>query len=81
MKKIVLHSIIAIGILSMQSCGGSSAPLDQAAIDAKVNAAADAKIKELEATTISECETRRATEVKQMADSIVHTSQMQNAKK
>jgi predicted small lipoprotein YifL len=80
MKQIFLSIAIVGALCTLQSCGSGTAALpDQAAIDTKVNAAADAKIQELTGKATAECETRMATEVKQMADSIVHTTQMQRA--
>ncbi|MBL7767038.1 MAG: hypothetical protein JNJ58_13130 [Chitinophagaceae bacterium] len=77
MKKVIL-SLSALGVLALfQSCGETT--LDPAAVQAKVDSLASGKIKEAEALAIQECETRMATELKAVTDSLVNAAQMANA--
>ncbi|MBK7689645.1 MAG: hypothetical protein IPJ31_00475 [Bacteroidetes bacterium] len=77
MKK-VLSSVMALSLLAiLQSCGQK--PMDPAAVAAKVDSLAAAKIDAATATAITECETRMATEVKFKTDSLVNAAQMANA--
>lgn len=77
MKK-VLTSITALSIVALlNSCGEKA--MDPAAVQAKVDSMASAKIEAATASAITECETRMATEVKQKTDSLVHAAQMASA--
>ena len=77
MRKIILSAGLLISIATMQSC--SETPMDPAAVQAKVDSLASSKIEEATAKATSDCETRMATEVKGMSDSIVHAAQMAKA--
>lgn len=66
-------------IATLTSCGEK--PMDPAAIQAKVDSLASSKIEEATAKATQECETRMATELKTMTDSIVHAKQMEAAAK
>lgn len=77
MKKVVFSLLSLTMIVMMQSCGETQ--MDLATVQAKVDSMAASKIEAMNATATSECETRMATEVKSMADSIVHAAQMANA--
>ncbi|HOZ52252.1 MAG TPA: hypothetical protein PLU17_10370 [Chitinophagaceae bacterium] len=78
MRKIILSAILLISVATVQSCG-EQAQMDPSAVQAKVDSLAATKIEEATAKSTSDCETRMATEVKAMADSIVHATQMANA--
>ena len=78
MRKIILSAILLISAATVQSCG-EQAQMDPSAVQAKVDSLAATKIEEATAKSTSDCETRMATEVKAMADSIVHATQMANA--
>ena len=78
MRKIILSAGLLFSIAIMQSCGGET-QMDPAAVQAKVDSLAASKIEEATAKSTTECETRMATEVKAMADSIVHAAQMAKA--
>ena len=80
MRKIILSAGLLLSIAMMQSCGGQ-AEMDPSAVQAKVDSLAAGKIEEATAKATSDCETRMSTEVKAMADSIVHATQMANAAK
>lgn len=77
MKKVVFSLMSLSMIVMMQSCGETQ--MDPATVQAKVDSMAASKIEAANATATSECETRMTTEVKSMADSIVHAAQMANA--
>jgi len=80
MRKIILSAGLLLSVAMMQSCGGQ-AEMDPSAVQAKVDSLAAGKIEEATAKATSDCETRMSTEVKAMADSIVHATQMANAAK
>lgn len=80
MRKIILSAGLLLSVAMMQSCGGQ-AEMDPSAVQAKVDSLAASKIEEATAKATSDCETRMSTEVKAMADSIVHATQMANAAK
>ena len=76
MKKIIL-SLFVVTALAFQSC--NEAKVDPAATEAKVNELAAPKIEAATAKATEECETRMATEVKPMADSLVNAAKAANA--
>lgn len=65
-------------VVSLQSCNNETA-MDPAMVTAKVDSMASAKIEAATALATTECETRMATELKTMADSMVHAKQMEAA--
>ncbi len=76
--KRLLTSVPALCLIALlNSCGEKA--MDPAAIEAKVDSMAAAKIEAARATAISECETRMATEVKFKTDSLVNAAQTANA--
>jgi predicted small lipoprotein YifL len=77
MRKIIT-SVTALCLLALlNSCGEKA--MDPAAVDAKVDSMAAAKIEAASASAIKECETRMATEVKFKTDSLVNAAQVANA--
>ena len=78
MRKIILSAGMLLLVATMQSCGGETA-MDPAAVQAKVDSLSAAKIEEATAKATADCETRMATEVKAMADSIVNATKTANA--
>ena len=78
MKKIILTMAIVGFVASLQSCNNETA-MDPAAVTAKVDSLAASKIEEATAKATADCETRMATELKSMTDSIVHAKQMEAA--
>jgi hypothetical protein len=77
MRKLILSASLIVAMVAIQSCG--EAEMDQSAVDAKINEQAAAKIEEATATMNAQCETRMATEVKALSDSIINATQMANA--
>ena len=69
--------MFTLGSVLLYSC--NEAKMDPATVEAKVNELAAEKIKEAEAKATADCETRMATELKTMTDSMVHAAQMANA--
>ena len=78
MKKIIMAFAIVASLLIMQSCNNETS-MDLAAITAQVDSLASAKIETASANATTECETRMATELKTMTDSIVNAKQMEVA--
>jgi len=78
MRKIILSAALLVAIASLQSCG-SETKMDPAAVTAKVDSLASAKIEAASAKATTDCETRMTTEVKAMTDSIVHAAQASTA--
>ncbi len=78
MRKIILSACLLFSIAAMQSCG-EQAQMDPSAVQAKVDSLAAGKIEEATAKATSDCETRMATEVKAMTDSIVNATKIANA--
>ena len=78
MRKIILSAGLLMSIAILQSCGGTT-PMDPSAVQAKVDSMAASKIEDASAKATADCETRMATELKAMSDSIVHATQMANA--
>lgn len=70
-------AIVGFGA-TLQSCNNEVA-MDPAAITAKVDSMASAKIEEATAKATADCETRMATEMKTTVDSLVHAKQMEAA--
>jgi hypothetical protein len=77
MKKVLLSFSALMLAFAFHSC--TQAPMDPAAVQAKVDSMAASKIEAASAAAISECETRMATELKSTTDSLVHAAQMANA--
>lgn len=69
MKKVFFLLSAAIVVTGWVAC--SEAKMDPAAVQAKVDSLAAEKIEAANVTAVQECETRMATEVKPMADSLV----------
>ena len=88
MAKIILRmrrlfSFAGVLILTgslITSCN-NQAPMDPAAVQAKVDSLAAGRIKDATAKATTDCETRMATEVKAMTDSIVNAAKAVNAPK
>jgi len=78
MRKIILSAGMLLFVAAMQSCG-EEAQMDPAVVQARVDSLAAGKIEEATAKATVDCETRMATEVRAMADSIVNATQMANA--
>jgi low affinity Fe/Cu permease len=78
MRKIIFSACLLLSVALMQSCN-QEVQMDPAALQAKIDSLAAGKIEEATSKATSDCETRMATEVKAMADSIVHATQMANA--
>lgn len=78
MRKMIYSAMLLVSIAMLQSCG-EQAQMDPAAVQAKVDSLAAGKIEEMTAKATAECETRMATEVRAMADSIVNAAKAKNA--
>lgn len=78
MRKMIYGAMLMVSIAILQSCG-EQAQMDPAAVQAKVDSLAAGKIEEMTAKATAECETRMATEVKAMADSIVNAAKAKTA--
>ena len=78
MKKIITTFAIVGFIATLQSCNNQTA-VDLAAVTAQVDSLASAKIETASANATTECETRMATELKTITDSIVNAKQMETA--
>jgi len=70
MRKLIFKTALILSFGLLQSCG-SEATMDPAAVQAKVDSLAAGKIEEATAKATTDCETRMATEVKAMADSLL----------
>ncbi|MCC7030113.1 MAG: hypothetical protein IT257_07400 [Chitinophagaceae bacterium] len=77
MKKIISSISVVCLLALLNSCGEKA--MDPAALEAKVDSMAAAKIDAASASAIKECETRMATEVKFKTDSLVNAAQVANA--
>jgi predicted acetyltransferase len=77
MKKVLTTISALMLVVALHSC--KEAKMDPAAVQAKVDSLASSKIEEANANAIQECETRMATEVKAMTDSLVNAAQIANA--
>jgi hypothetical protein len=78
MKKIITAFAIVGSIVFLQSCSNETS-MDLAAVTAQVDSLASAKIETASANATTECETRMATELKTITDSIVNAKQMETA--
>lgn len=78
MKKIITAFAIVGFIATLQSCNNETS-MDLAAVTAQVDSLASAKIETASANATNECETRMATELKTITDSIVNAKQMETA--
>lgn len=76
MKKII-SSLFIVTAIAFTAC--NEAKVDPAVTEAKVNELAASKIEAATAKATEECETRMATEVKPMADSLVNAAKVANA--
>ncbi len=77
MKKVILSFAVLGAMFFLHSC--NEAKMDPAAVQAKVDSLAASKIEEATAKANSDCESRMATELKTMSDSIVNATQMAQA--
>ena len=80
MRNIILSAGFILTFALLQSCGNET-KMDPAAVQAKVDSLAAGKIEQATAKANTDCETRMATEVKAMADSIVNAAKTANAPK
>jgi uncharacterized lipoprotein NlpE involved in copper resistance len=78
MKKIITAFAIVGFIATLQSCNNQTA-VDPTLVTAQVDSLASSKIETASAYATTECETRMATELKTMTDSIVNAKQMEVA--
>lgn len=78
MKKIITAFAIVGSIVFLQSCNTQTA-VDPTLVAAQVDSLASAKIETASANATTECETRMATELKTITDSIVNAKQMETA--
>ncbi len=77
MKKVLFSLTLFTAIGLMSSC--TQPTVDTASLQAKVDELAAQKIEALNAQATQECETRMATEVKALADSMVQAAMTANA--
>jgi hypothetical protein len=68
--------LIFIAVVSMAAVSCTAPQMDPAAVQAKVDSIAAKRIEAITAQSIQECETRMATEVKSVTDSLVNAAQM-----
>jgi hypothetical protein len=78
MKKIITVFAVIGFIATLPSCNNETT-MDLATVTAKVDSLASSKIETATATATTECETRMATELKTLTDSIVSAKQMEAA--
>lgn len=77
MKKVLTFTTAVLFAMTLFSC--NEAKMDPAAVQATVDSLAAGKIEAANAAAVQECETRMATEVKPMADSLVSAAKAANA--
>jgi hypothetical protein len=77
MKKIITVFAVIGFIATLSSCNNETT-MDLATVTAKVDSLASTKIEEATASATTECETRMATELKSMTDSIVQAKKMES---
>ena len=77
MKKIITVFAVIGFIATLPSCNNETT-MDLATVTAQVDSLASSKIETATATAITECETRMATELKSMTDSMVQAKKMES---